>query len=216
MFPKSCLVIFAKAPEPGKVKTRLLPTISAGQAAELQTRLIFNTLDLAHRQPLCRVQLWCSPSPDHSVFRSALNRYPIRLHTQVGSNLGFRMRHALSTNLESSGSVILIGCDCPSLTFQDLVDSFSALELEHDLVLGPAEDGGYVMIGMNRPVPELFCDIEWGTDQVLSETRSRIRQRRLRCFETREQWDIDRPDDLKRFLVSEGRGAALFGLDYSE
>ncbi|MGH8499576.1 MAG: TIGR04282 family arsenosugar biosynthesis glycosyltransferase [Methylococcales bacterium] len=199
MFPDACLIIFAKASEPGKVKTRLLPAISAGQAAALQSRLLFETLELTHRQRLCRIQLWCSPSTGHPDFRRALNRYPISLHTQVGTDLGDRMERAIATNLERFTVVVLIGCDCPSLTLQDLIDTLSALHRDSDVAIGPAEDGGYVLIGMKQPVPQLFRNMQWGTSAVLSETRFRIKSLELQCFETREQWDIDRPEDLKRY-----------------
>jgi rSAM/selenodomain-associated transferase 1 len=202
MFPDACLLIFAKAPEPGKVKTRLLPAIDAAQAAALQIRLLFETLERVHRQRLCPVQLWCCPSTRDPVFESAATRYPISLHTQVGSDLGARMERAISINLETSTAALLIGCDCPSLTQEDLIAAFSALHQGSDVVLGPAEDGGYALIGLSRPVPELFGDIRWGTDEVLSETRSRIRRLGLRCFETRLQWDIDRPEDLERYRLS--------------
>ncbi|MGH8551545.1 MAG: TIGR04282 family arsenosugar biosynthesis glycosyltransferase [Methylococcales bacterium] len=202
IFPDSCLIIFAKAPEPGKVKTRLQPAIGAAQAAKLQARLIFETLDLVHRCGLCPAQLWCNPSTEDPVFRRASKRYRITLHTQAGTDLGDRMEHAISINLETSGAVVLIGCDCPSLTQQDLTDALSALHHGSDVVLGPAEDGGYVLIGMNQPVSDLFRNIRWGTAEVLPETRSRIRRLGLQCFETRLQWDIDRPEDLRRYLLS--------------
>lgn len=201
-FPNSCLMVFAKAPEPGRVKTRLVPAITKVEAARLQSRLIVETLDMAHREPLCAVQLWCSPSIGHPDFKNALNRYPISLHLQIGKGLGERMAHAVSVNLDHFAAVVLIGCDCPSLKIQDLSDAFSALYDGCDVVLGPSEDGGYALIGMNRPLPELFREMPWGTAGVLAETRSRIAELGLRCFQTREQWDIDRPADLRRYLDS--------------
>ncbi len=199
MFPDARLIIFAKAPEPGKVKTRLLPAISASQAAILHSRLLFETLELTHRQELCPVQLWCSPSTWRPEFQSALKQYPISLHTQIGTDLGDRMERAISTNLERFVAVVLIGCDCPSLTVQDLIDALSALHNGSEVALGPSEDGGYVLIGMNQAVPRLFLKLQWGTAEVLPETRSRIKSLGLQCFETREQWDIDRPEDLQRY-----------------
>lgn len=204
MFPEASLLIFAKAPEPGMVKTRLIPAIGAEQAARLHSRLLFETLELSHRQRLCRVQLWCSPSTEHPDFNRALYRFPISLNTQIGMDLGDRMERAIATNLKRFGAVVLIGCDCPSLTRQDLIDTLSALRQGNDLVLGPAADGGYVLIGMKRSLPGLFQNMPWGTAEVLSETRSRIDRLGLRCFETRLQWDIDRPEDLARYRLSGG------------
>ncbi|MCI0654929.1 MAG: TIGR04282 family arsenosugar biosynthesis glycosyltransferase [Methylococcaceae bacterium] len=201
-FPDSCLIVFAKAPEPGKVKTRLQPAIGAAQAAKFQTRLLFETLDRVHQRRLCPVQLWCSPTTKHPVFQNASKLYPISLRTQVGTDLGDRMERAISINLETSSAVVLIGCDCPSLTQKDLIDVLRALHHGSDVVLGPAEDGGYVLVGMKKPLPELFRNMRWGTAGVLSETRYRIRRLELQCFETRLQWDIDRPEDLERYLLS--------------
>lgn len=200
-FPDACVAIFAKAPEPGKVKTRLQPAISQLQSADLQARLILETLDLTHRRRLCPVQLWCSPSTRHPVFLEALERFPVRLITQAGNDLGDRMDRAIKASLETSASVVLIGCDCPSLTLEDLIAALNALDRGSDVVLGPAEDGGYVLIGMKQPLPGLFRSMPWGTAEVLAETRSRIRNLGLRCFETRLQWDLDRPEDFQRYLA---------------
>ncbi len=201
IFPDARLVVFAKAPVPGKVKTRLLPAISAAQAATLQSRLMSETLAMTHRQRLCRVQLWCSPSAEHPDFRNLLNRYPISLHTQSGTDLGDRMGRAIAANLNRYAAVVLIGCDCPSLCSQDLINAFFALRHGSDVVLGPAEDGGYVLIGMKQSIPDLFHSIPWGTAEVLSETKTRIRRLGLQYHETRCHWDLDRPEDLQRYRL---------------
>ncbi|MGH8474244.1 MAG: TIGR04282 family arsenosugar biosynthesis glycosyltransferase, partial [Methylococcales bacterium] len=180
-------------------------------AAALHSRLLFETLDLTHKQRLCPVQLWCSPSTTHPDFKRAVHEYPVSLHCQCGKDLGERMEQAIAVNLTRFTSVLLMGCDCPSLRVQDLIDSFSALESGCEVVLGPAEDGGYVLIGMKQALPELFLNIPWGSSAVLEETRARIKSLNLPCFETRQQWDLDRPEDLKRyasFAIEEKRSPA--------
>ncbi|MGZ8192527.1 MAG: TIGR04282 family arsenosugar biosynthesis glycosyltransferase, partial [Methylobacter sp.] len=93
----------------------------------------------------------------------------------------------------------LIGCDCPSLTECDLEEALTALNREKCCVLAPAEDAGYVLIGLNRPHPELFVNMPWGTAQVLNKTRTHIKHLNLRYHELEEQWDLDTPKDLARY-----------------
>ena len=108
------------------------------------------------------------------------------------------MHHAISRALKNYKHVVLVGCDCPSLTSSDLENAVSALMQNHDVVLAPAEDGGYVLIGLNKPQPELFENIPWGTPEVLQLTRSKIHEKKLKCLELSEQWDVDIPEDLQR------------------
>lgn len=200
MFQDSILVIFAKAPQPGQVKTRLFPIMSPVQAARLHAYLLDETLKLTHRQALCRVQLCCSPNPDYAEFKAAARHFGVDLDTQSGKDLGERMQHAIGVNLLRYSAVVLIGCDSPSLTIADLIEVFSALRRGVDVALGPAEDGGYVLIGMTRAHPELFKAMPWGSEQVLAKTRNCIRRLGLTSYETRLQWDIDRPEDWQRYL----------------
>ena len=196
--PDTALLIFCKAPVPGQVKTRLMPFLSAEQAAELHIQLTTRILLLLTQQDICPIQLWCSPSAEHPFFRECVKMFNITLHVQQGSDLGERMHNALTSALLENKHGILIGCDCPSLTGYDLREACTALEQKNDVVLAPAEDGGYVLMGLNRPQPELFCNINWGTSTVLESTRRSIKQSKLRCHELREQWDVDTPEDLQR------------------
>ena len=109
------------------------------------------------------------------------------------------MSHAIVTALKTASQVLLVGCDCPSLTVADLDFAINVLHQNEDIVLSPAEDGGYVMIGMKRANPSLFRNIAWGNDLVLDMTRQRIKQANLNCIETQEQWDVDVIDDLNRY-----------------
>lgn len=199
-YPDSVLMIFCKAPIPGQVKTRLIPKLSAEQAAELHIKLSTKTLQRASLSNLCPVELWCAPTTDHLFFAESAATYPLVLKQQQGACLGERMHHAFRTALSVYSHALLMGCDCPSLTEHDLEEALIALNQESEVVLAPAEDGGYVLIGLNRPAPELFDDMPWGTKLVLVQTRNRIKQCKLRPHELSEQWDLDTPEDLERYL----------------
>jgi hypothetical protein len=119
-------------------------------------------------------------------------KYDVACHEQRGEDLGARMRHAVDA---SSGPVILIGTDCPSLLPGDLIAALSALN-EVDAVLGPAMDGGYYLLGLNRSAPPLFEAVAWGSDSVLATTRDRMAHLGWRWTELAARHDIDRPEDL--------------------
>jgi len=198
-YPDSILIIFCKAPIPGQVKTRLIPELTAEQAAELHIELSIKTLQRAVQSNLCPVQLWCSPTTDHEFFSKSKAAYPVALKQQQGADLGERMHNAFCSTLADYSHALLMGCDCPSLTEQDLEQALAALSRQNDVVLAPAEDGGYVLIGLNRPHPELFDNMPWGTARVLAQTRNRIERYKLRHHELSEQWDLDTPEDLERY-----------------
>jgi rSAM/selenodomain-associated transferase 1 len=193
------MMIFCKAPIPGQVKTRMMPELTAEQAAELHIELSTHTLQRATRNNLCPVQLWCSPATVHAFFTASAETYPIALRQQQGADLGERMHRAFCSALTDYDHALLIGCDCPSLTEQDLEQALAALIQDNDVVLAPAEDGGYVLIGLNSPHPELFADMPWGTSQVLHQTRNRIEHFNLRCHALNKQWDVDTTEDLTRY-----------------
>jgi hypothetical protein len=117
----------------------------------------------------------------------------VSLHLQQGDDLGERMARALSRAMPA----IVMGSDCPSLTPADLREAAAALDWGVDAVLGPARDGGYVLLGLRRIDASLFEGITWGTDTVLQETRSRLRSLGWRWHELPTRFDIDRPEDLR-------------------
>ncbi len=200
-YPSAVLMIFCKAPIPGQVKTRLIPELTAEQAAELHIELSIKTLQRATSSHLCPIQLWCAPTTDHSFFTASKAAYPLVLKQQQGADLGERMHHAFCSALVEYSHALLMGCDCPSLTEQDLEQALVALNQENEVVLAPAEDGGYVLIGLNQPHPELFDNMPWGTERVLDQIRSRIKHNKLRHHELSEQWDLDTLEDLARYRV---------------
>ncbi len=194
------ILIFAKAPEPGAVKTRLIPALGPEGAAELHARLLQRTLATACSVASASVELWCAPDVTHPVFAAAATRHAVTLHVQPPGDLGRRMHDALNSALTRGDRAVLVGSDCPALTVEDLVEAFMSLD-DHDVVLGPAEDGGYVLIGARRVSPTLFDGIDWGGPRVLRQTRGRLVALGWRWHELRTLWDVDRPEDLARLAA---------------
>jgi rSAM/selenodomain-associated transferase 1 len=198
LYPDAVLLIFCKAPIAGQVKTRLIPTLTAEQAMDVHIELSLNTFKKATQQTLCPVQLWCAPSIDHAFFSQAKHDYPLTLKQQQGNDLGERMNHAICTVLKSYKRAVLIGCDSPSLSSHDLAAAIDTLN-QATAVFAPAEDGGYVLIGLNCPQPKLFMAMPWGSVEVMAKTRTRCQQLGIIYHELAQQWDVDTPDDLTRY-----------------
>lgn len=196
-FPDAVIMMFAKAPVAGEVKTRLIPALGAATATELHAHLVRHTLATASHAGLCPVQLWCAPGTAHPFFKQCEQDFGVTLHAQHGSDLGSRMMHAFDTALQRSTPVIIIGSDCPWLTALDLKTALAALSNGCDAVLGPAQDGGYVLLGLHYTSPALFESIPWGTSHVLALTRERLQQLQWRTHELAAHWDVDRPEDLE-------------------
>jgi hypothetical protein len=185
----------AKAPIPGLTKTRLIPSIGAHAAAALQERLTARAVETAVEADIGPVTLWCAPDPTHVSFRELLTRHQITLKRQPEGDLGTRMLAAMTAAGRPS---LVIGADCPVLTSAHLRAAARALA-DADVVLIPAEDGGYVLIGANAAQPQLFSGIAWGTSTVLAETRARISTLGLKAAELPALWDLDTEADLARF-----------------
>jgi rSAM/selenodomain-associated transferase 1 len=199
---ETCIVVFARAPVPGAAKTRLIPLLGAAGAAALHSLLIERTLATALASAVGRVELWCAPSAQHPLLSACLQRHGIDGMTQCDGDLGARMQHAAASTLATTRRVLLIGNDCPALTAADLRAAVRALEEQHDAVLIPAEDGGYVLLGLNNWDARLFTDIAWGSDQVLAATRTRLSALNWRWHELPPSWDVDRPQDFVRLCAS--------------
>jgi rSAM/selenodomain-associated transferase 1 len=189
------VAIMAKAPFVGLAKTRLIPSIGAHAAAVLQERLTERTVATARTADIGPVTLWCAPDPSHASFRDLVARHPVTLKRQPEGDLGARMLAAMAVG---AGPTLVIGTDCPAFTPEHLRAAANALRDGTDVVLIPAEDGGYVLIGARTAYPELFMDISWGAATVLAETRARISALGLSCVELAPLWDVDTEDDLAR------------------
>lgn len=199
-YPYAVILVFCKAPLPGQVKTRLIPPLNPEQAAQVHCELTLRTLATVTANNLCRVQLWCSPTIDHPFFSTLANRFQLELKAQQGADLGAKMHHAFMDALNHYQSAVLIGCDCPSLTTNDVAQALDNLQAGQDCVLAPAEDGGYVLIGLKQPQPRLFADMPWGTNQVLAITRQKAHDLGLAYQEITPQWDVDTAADYARYL----------------
>ena len=195
------IAIFARAPVAGEAKTRLIPRLGAEGAAALQHALIHRALATAVAAELGSVSLWCSPECEHPAFVSFSKRFGVPLYQQRGADLGARMFHAFS-RLCREREALLIGSDCPALTIAELRTAARALQEGNDAVIVPAEDGGYVLVGLRHPVASLFYGIPWGSDGVMDHTRARLRDAGLRWRELPTSWDVDRPEDLDRLRSS--------------
>jgi hypothetical protein len=192
------IAVFARAPVAGEAKTRLIPMLGADGAAALQRRLIERTLATACAVPGAQVTLWVAGDNEHPFISEVSARFGVALAAQVGNDLGARMQHAF----EAAGApLVLIGTDCPQLAPPDLAAAASALAA-NDVVIQPATDGGYVLIGLARPQPALFESIDWGGPQVLRQTQARIATIGLRCALRPTLDDLDTPADLQRALAA--------------
>lgn len=220
MIDKIQLLIFTRFPTPGRAKTRLAAAIGAEAAARWQRRLTETTLATARtflaanpEQGACEI---CFTGAPLAAFRAWLGP-DLRYRRQVSGDLGRRLGRAIVQAAAGGGrrqpadepkGLLVIGADAPDLTVQHLEQASAALQ-NHDLVLGPAHDGGYYLLGLRRPQPELFQGIAWGGGQVLAQTRASARRLGLRVALLPPLADIDRPDDLPQ-LAGDSRFADLF------
>ncbi len=196
------LIVYAKAPDPGRVKSRLWPAIGPVRAAHLQARLIDRALATARRAACADVVLACAPAMRHPYFERAARRHGVALVAQGRGDLGERMRRSLERGLQRYGHALLMGSDCPSLDARRLRRAVADLREGADAVFAPAEDGGYALVGVSHAPAELFRDVPWGTGEVMARTRTRLRRLRWRWTELPVVWDVDRPEDLARLRRS--------------
>jgi hypothetical protein len=204
--------VFAKAPVPGEVKTRLIPVLGREGATELYCRLVQHTLATVAMARVGSVELWTT-APGEQAFLHACKRVlGIPLLLQPEGDLGARMSAAMTNGLERAPAVLLVGSDVPTMCCDDLREARDALASGSDAVLGPAEDGGYWLIGLSRYAAELFRDLPWGTPAVLDATRERLRALRWRWHELPTRWDVDRPEDLHRLAAERHLGRLVSDL----
>jgi hypothetical protein len=189
------IAVLARAPVPGFAKTRLVPHLGAEGAAALQEQLTARAVATACASQIGAVMLWTTPDISHASFRSLAQRHPISLAQQPDADLGARMHAAI---VAANGPALVIGTDCPALTPRHLRDAADALCEGLDAVLCPAEDGGYVLIGLREPHAALFTGLTWSSDSVAAETRRRLARLGLSWREPARLWDVDRPEDLSR------------------
>ena len=199
--PDTAVAVLARAPVPGAAKTRLAPRLGADGAAALQRRLTLRTLSTATAAALGPVSLFCAPDIRHPFFAECRQRFGIPLHDQCTGDVGARMLHACATLLRDHRRVLLVGTDCPALTPAHFAQADALLD-DHDAVVWPVDDGGYVLIALHRAAPELFAGVDWSTPQVMAQTRERLQRLGWRWAEPTPLWDVDRAEDYDRLLGS--------------
>ena len=196
--PSSALAVLAKAPVAGLAKTRLTPALGPAGAARAQRRFTLATLHCARAAALGPITLWCAPDAQHRFFRAVRGQVETCL-VQPSGDLGARMGQAFQSHFAQQPGMplLLVGTDCPAMAPGHLQQAAQALQ-NHDVVLIPAEDGGYVLIGMRRWVPQALQHITWSTDQVLLQTRQQLRMAGASWAELDTLWDVDEPSDWDR------------------
>jgi uncharacterized protein len=201
--PESLRVaVFAKAPVAGAVKTRLAPVLGLAGAARLHAWLVHRALEAALEAASGDVELWCAPDESHPFFAECAAAHGVRLRAQRGDDLGARMSDAFATAHREGAALVLVGSDCPALGAAAIAEAARALD-RHAAAIAPAEDGGYGLIALARPCPQLFEGIAWGTATVMAETRRRLDAAAIAWRELARTWDVDRPEDYER-LCREG------------
>jgi rSAM/selenodomain-associated transferase 1 len=186
----------AREPVPGQVKTRLIPALSALEAMSLHSAMVEQIARTLCDSGLGEVRLWVDGDENHALFTRCRQLGVSAILRQSGGDLGLRMAAICEQCLEEAAGVVLVGSDAPSVDAEYLRAASQALA-GVDAVLGPALDGGYVLFGLRRYVPELFTGIRWGENTVLEKTLEKLEalQWSYRLLETLP--DIDRPEDLR-------------------
>ena len=193
------LIIFVKAPRPGSVKTRLAKSIGDDAAGAAYKTLVQRLIENLRLLP--RVELRFAPDDGAAEIHPWLQK-GWQLRPQGHGDLGEKLRRAFQESFDAGAKrVLIIGSDCPAIVAADIEMAGAAL-VTCEVVLGPATDGGYWLIGLRHPEPSLFENISWSTETVFETTLSRIREKRLSCHVLRELSDIDLREDWEKFLSS--------------
>jgi rSAM/selenodomain-associated transferase 1 len=204
-YEDTVILVFAKAPVEGRVNTRLIPDLGVQAATKLQEEFIYQRLHMLQQASLCAVTLMCAPDIHHECFVKCQQQYDVTLQQQAGENLGERMFNGIEHSLRSYKYCVVIGTDAPAL---DATQITSAIETLHEdksnnsqVVFVPAEDGGYVLVGLDKAYGFLFNNIHWGSDEVMQQSREVLQKTKISFTELVESWDVDRIEDYQRYLA---------------
>ena len=193
------IIIFAKAPQPGFAKTRLIPALGAEGAAKLAQQMLFNTLFEVLAADIGTVELCSTPKIDDIAWQGITLPLGIEITDQGEGDLGARLARASERAIENGRSVLLIGTDCVEMSATLLREAAQSLH-EHDAVIHCTADGGYALLGLKRYSAVLFSDMPWSTDAVASTTIARIKQLGWSLHVGQLLHDVDTPQDLKYLL----------------
>lgn len=201
LYDDAVILLYAKAPIEEKVNTRLIPDIGVQAATKLQHDLIHQRLSMLTQANLCAVNLMCAPDSQHECFLQCEQQYPITLFEQTGNNLGERMLNGVKAALQHYKYCIVIGTDAPALNETKIKQAIEILHTNTKVVFVPAEDGGYVLVGLQKPYDFLFQKISWGSTQVMQQSRDKLKEKNVAYKELATCWDIDRLEDYQRYLL---------------
>ncbi len=191
------LIVFLKVPEKGKVKTRIGDVVGNEKAVDIYRKLLLKTMQTISHLSVQKL-LFFAPKPFY------LSEWPdqeVQEHLQQGGDLGERMHHSFEVALQEADRALVIGTDCPYLTPEVLSEAYEQL-VHHDMVMGPSPDGGYYLLGMKTPCPEVFQDIPWSTDQVSTLTVERMKTLGKTWYEMPTLADIDFIEDWEAYLAA--------------
>lgn len=213
---KEALVLMAKAPREGEVKTRLLGALGSDDVRRLYVAFLNDTFalmeDLREEREGLTLALCYTPEGEEEAFEE-VEREGSLMIPQRGENLGERLTNCFA-DLFALGfeSVVVIGADSPTLPGEYVFDAFECFESDDDVVVGPAEDGGYYLVGMRKIHVRIFEDIPWGAAGVMEATMDRAREAELNLVLLPEWRDVDAPEDFERLKreLEESKGAAKF------
>lgn len=202
-------IVLSKAPVPGTVKTRLIPALGEARATRLYEQLLERlrkTLEAMcssaiHQNSRHVVAVWYAGDPEHPAFsawKSIADFYPQPDQADLGERMAVAVKSALSRNRIP----VLVGADVPALDEIYLKSAAESLQA-HDVVISPAEDGGYGLLGLRKFIPSLFSDKEWGTETVYRNTEKNLNQEQISWASLPVVWDVDEPEDVERFLNSD-------------
>lgn len=189
------IIVFAKAPVPGLAKTRLIPQLGADGAAQLASRLLQHTLTEARAANVGKVELCVTPAAHSECWSGVVIPPDVDVSDQGEGDLGERLARAASRGLASRPYILLVGADCPELTRERLRAAAKSLRAS-DVVIFPASDGGYTLLGLRRTDSSLFDDVPWSTAAVAAMTAERVRKLGWSLHFGKTLHDIDVPADL--------------------
>jgi rSAM/selenodomain-associated transferase 1 len=203
------LALFLRAPEPGRTKTRLAAALGDEGAARLYRGFVEDLLARFAPMDELEVRLWCAGDVEHPWIVQQSELYGLARVAQPAGDLGERMGAALQDGIARRGAALVVGSDAPTLPAASVRRATQALGYG-DLVVGPAHDGGYYLIGARDRVPAVFEGVPWSTSRVLAETLQRARQANLRVHRLPPWYDVDTPEDLRllRTHLAADRSAA--------
>ncbi len=193
--PDIPLYLFAKAPVPGQVKTRMQPQLTGSEAAELALMMLVQSVSKVRTHWPGSLVLTVSPNPDHDCFRDLQDRYRMDIEVQTEGDLGQRISHVLEKAIQKSGCGVVMGCDVPHIPGEILAQVHTRLS-KPDNIVGPSVDGGFYILGLHELGHGIFDQVDWGSDQVLSQLLANLDALGMDIDFCRKLRDIDTWSDL--------------------